>query len=66
MMNLLFVTKKISMNEHLKNKIISTLQYLADQSSKEVLITDRISTSEDNYNRHFTTTSQLKFKTPNV
>jgi len=26
------------------------------------LITDRISNNKDNYNRHFTTTSRLKFK----
>ena len=50
------------MNEKLINKIVSTLQYLAEQSSKEILITDRISTNKENYDRHFTSTSQLKFK----
>jgi|GEM_PF-2125951 len=50
------------MSEELKEEIIAAFQFLSKQNSKELIIIDRISTNQQNYDRHFTTTSQLKFK----
>ena len=50
------------MEENLKNKIISIFEYLSKQISQEILVIDRISTNRENYDRHFMTTSRLKFK----
>ena len=48
------------MTEELKTKIIEIFQYWSNQDGKEIEIVDRITTLEDNYDRHFTTTSKLK------
>lgn len=50
------------MEEELKNKIVETFQYLAKQNGKLISITDRITTVENNYDRHFTTTSTFEIK----
>ena len=50
------------MTEELKTKIIKIFQYWGDQDGKEIEIVDKITTLENNYDRHFTTTSILKFK----
>ncbi len=50
------------MDAKLKEEIIATMEYLAQQVSKEIIVTDRISFNKENYDRHFTTTSNLRFK----
>ena len=50
------------MKEELRSQIIEAFQYLATQVSKKIVVVDRISTNSKNFNRHFTTISQLQFK----
>ena len=48
--------------EELKERIITAMIWLDDCIGKEISIIDRISTVENNFDRHFTTTSSYLFK----
>ncbi len=47
------------MTETLKQEIIKSLTLLDSWKGKQITIIDRISTIKDNFDRHFTTTSEF-------
>jgi len=51
--------------EELKSQVIRSMQWLGSQIGNTISITDRITTSKGNYDRHFTRTNRIKIKLKN-
>ena len=48
--------------EELRNQVVTNMQWLGSQVGNIISITDRITTSKGNYDRHFTRTNRLRTK----
>ena len=51
--------------EELKSQVVVNMQWLGSQIGNTISITDRITTSKGNYDRHFTRTNRIKTKLTN-